>query len=114
MEEKVIFAAMLLMEVAIFIALNLISIGLIKIIKSGVFTSQSAHNIKNGGILFLFACSLDFTYTLYSIIESNSPELWLQRIVTNVLLLLLGITALIISDVLVKGSFIKKENDLTI
>lgn len=112
--EKVLFVLVLLMELIIFVGLVFISIGLIQIIKSGIFTFKPANCIKTGGILFLLVSVLDFIYVFHSVIEFGNPELWLQRIFTNVLLVLLGLTALIVSDVLSQGSFIKQENDLTI
>ena len=112
--DKVLFLAVVLMEIIIFVGLVFISIGLIRIIKSGIFTFRAANCIKTGGILFLLASVLDFIYVFHSVIEFDNPELWLQRIFTNVLLVLLGLTALIVSDVLSEGSFIKQENDLTI
>lgn len=114
MEQKIVFATVLLMEISIFIALVLISISLSRILKSGVFTSTAAYYLKIGGYLFLSVSFVDFIYTFCSILKVGSLELWLQRIFTNVLLLLLGLTAVIISDILHQGSFIKKENDLTI
>ena len=114
MAQKIEFATVLLMEIIIFIALVLISISLTRILKSGVFTSTAAYYLKIGGYLFLSVSFADFIYALYSILEVGSPELWIQRLFTNVLLLLLGLTAVIISDILHQGSFIKQENDLTI
>lgn len=114
MEQKIVFATVLLMEISIFIALVLISISLSRILKSGVFTSTAAYYLKTGGYLFLLASFVDFIYVLQSIFYLGNPELWVQRLFTNVLLLLLGLTAVIISDILYQGSFIKKENDLTI
>ncbi len=113
-EEKVLFAAVLLMEITVFVALILVSIGLVRIVKSGIFTSEAAYYLKIGGLLFLLVSLVDFIYVLYSILQLGNPELWLQRIFTDVLLVLLGLTSLIVSDVLNQGSFIKKENDLTI
>lgn len=114
MVQKIEFATVLLIEIIIFIALVLISISLTRILKSGVFTSTAAYYLKIGGYLFLSVSFADFIYALYSILEVGSPELWIQRLFTNVLLLLLGLTAVIISDILHQGSFIKQENDLTI
>lgn len=114
MAQKIEFATVLLIEIIIFIALVLISISLTRILKSGVFTSTAAYYLKIRGYLFLSVSFADFICALYSILEVGSPELWIQRLFTNVLLLLLGLTAVIISDILHQGSFIKQENDLTI
>ncbi|MFD0799042.1 DUF2975 domain-containing protein [Maribacter chungangensis] len=114
LEQKIIFAYSLLSEIILFIGLLFISVGLTKIIKAGVFNSIPSKFLKIGGILFIAVALCDFIYVFESMMTQENPELWLQRVFTNFLLLLLGLTSLIVSDVLQKGSLLKNENDLTI
>lgn len=101
-------------EVVLFTSLVFINIGLIKVTKQGYFNILSSKFIYLGGVFFMMAGSIDILYCITSAIIDNNPEVWLQRIFTDGLLIMLGLVCLIVSDVIKKGSLLKTENDLTI
>lgn len=101
-------------EMVILISLISLSIGLFKIIKKGFFQANSSKYLLVSGVLISISALLDISYSIQEMTKIENPEFLLQRIITNFLLLILGLVALLVSDVLKNGSFIKNENDLTI
>lgn len=113
-ENQFVFIFNYTIEIVLFIALIFISIGLTKVIKAEFFNSTSSKFFKIGGSLFMLAAIGDIIYVLEAIITTSTPELWIQRIFSGFLLLILGLISIIVSDILKKGLFLKQENDLTI
>lgn len=101
-------------ELIMFIALIFMVIELFKVIKNGDFNLSSAKPLRFGGILFILVGILDIIYCVSSSIIDNNPEIWMQRVFTDFLLMTLGIIGLIVLDVIKKGALLKTENDLTI
>lgn len=114
LKQQIVFIFLLLSEIITFLALILISMGLIKIVRSEIFDSGPSKFLKIGGFLFILILFCDLIYVLDAMFSDDHPILWIQRVFTNFLLFALGLISLIVSDVLIKGSLIKKENDLTI
>jgi hypothetical protein len=101
-------------EIVMFIALLYVITGLYKVIKNGYFDVSNSTSLMFGGVLFIIVGVLDIVYCVSSAIIDNNPEIWIQRVFTDSLLMTLGLVGLIVTDVIRKGSLMKIENDLTI
>lgn len=108
------FIFQITLEIVIFIALIFLAFSLLKIIKTGYFQSEVYKFLKYAGLLLVIAATGDLIYSIEAMFNAESPELFMQRCTTDFLLLILGLSSLLVSDIIKNGLTIKSENDLTI
>lgn len=101
-----------------FTGLMFIERGLKLSLKKGYFNNMGIKKFKYAGYFFISSGFLGFLLGLFYLIkQNNSVELRVimhQKISFNFCVLIVGIGILIFSDMIKKGYFVQKENDLTI
>ncbi|WP_298237571.1 DUF2975 domain-containing protein [uncultured Algibacter sp.] len=96
-----------------FIGLIFIQRGLGITIKNGFFNKGSGLKFKTAGKLFLISGVLSLIFDLMIAYQSENIVLF-GNLGLNLLLMIVGFSLHIISDIIQNGSLIKQENDLTI
>ncbi|MBT8244596.1 MAG: DUF2975 domain-containing protein [Winogradskyella sp.] len=96
-----------------FIALFFIKSGLYSTLKNGYFNKVSSKKFKIAGRLFFISGSLSLTWDVFLLFYTNGETLF-EGISSNILLIFIGFSLLIISDFINNGNVLKQENDLTI
>lgn len=97
-----------------FIALFYIERGLFTTLKNGFFNKISATKFKVASVLFLISGFLSMFWDVTLLIYSNGEPFFLPRTISDILLVLIGFTLLIISDFITNGNVLQQENNLTI
>lgn len=100
-------------SIIFFIGLIFTQRSLYFIIKKGLFNIKSAQLFKTGGFLLVISGFLVFVFGLFSIISTKN-ELYINRILQSIPILIIGFSLIIFSDFIKKGGVLKQENDLTI
>ncbi|WP_040280563.1 DUF2975 domain-containing protein [Psychroserpens damuponensis] len=103
----------LVFSIITFIGLLSVKSGLKEIIKQGFFNSISAGKFIIGGKLFLISGLLNFIFNLILLFRSEEM-LFVGEIGQSFLLMIIGFSLYIISDILQNGNLLKQENELTI
>ncbi|TXE17815.1 DUF2975 domain-containing protein [Psychroserpens burtonensis] len=96
-----------------FTGLFFVKSGLGEIIRSGFFNSKSATKFKTAGKLFLVSGFLNMVFNMVLLLRSEEI-LFLGETGQSSLLVIIGFSLYIISDILENGNLLKQENDLTI
>jgi hypothetical protein len=103
----------LVLSIITFFGLLFIKSGLGKIIKEGLFNSDSAIQFKMGGKLFLLSGSLSLIFNI--MLFYGSIEIALLALMgQDFLFIIIGFSLYIIADILQNGTLLKQENELTI
>lgn len=90
-----------------------VHLGLKKVIKKGYFNNESAVNFKRGGLFFLLSGTASLIMESYLYFVTKGVAM-LGFIGQDFLILLIGFSLYIVSDVIQNGSLIRQDNELTI
>jgi len=103
----------MIISILTFIGLFFIQKGLSTTIKNGFFNQSNATKFKIAGQLFLVSGVLSLIFE--ALLFYNSQEItFIPKLGQNLLLIIISYSLFIIADIIIKGSLIKQENDLTI
>ena len=97
----------------IFVALFFVKNGLSITIKKGFFNQNSSKKFLVAGQLFLISGVLSLLWD-YALIITSKGGIHFSELSSDILLILIGYSLLIIADYISSGNEIKQENDLTI
>jgi hypothetical protein len=98
----------------IFISVSYISRGLWSAIKEGLFKDKAASHLYRGAILWLIVSFYSLLTEIYNIINNGFNFNNKVPFIISILMIIMGYSLLFFVDVLKKGIYLKKENDLTV
>ena len=116
---RYLISALLNSNLLFIIGMIFIERGLFHSIKKGYFNIKSVNKFKIGGLFILISGFITLAQNVYLLLfhhplSQEFKNLFLQGVFESIITLIIGISLIVISDFIKRGSQLKKENELTI